>query len=49
MIVQNCNLLLEIITKIEKMISDQKTQQPHLSDEEIIDQIKLTLRRENNF
>ncbi|MDO9182360.1 MAG: hypothetical protein Q7U04_08115 [Bacteriovorax sp.] len=47
MIVQNCTLLLEIITKIESMISDQKTQQPNLSDEEIIDQIKKKLRVEN--
>lgn len=49
MIVQNCTLLLEIITQIETMISDQKTQQPHLSDEEIIDQIKFKLRRENKI
>lgn len=49
MIVQNCNLLLEIITKIESMISDQKNQQPFLSDEEIIDVIKLKLRSENKL
>lgn len=49
MIVQNCTLLLEIITKIESMITDQKTQQPQLSDEEIIDHIKLKLRNENKL
>jgi hypothetical protein len=49
MIIQNCNLLLEIITKIELMITDQKAQHPTLSDEEIIDQIKNTLRLENNI
>lgn len=49
MIVQNCTLLLEIISKIELMITDQKTQQPYLSDEEIIDQIKIKLRSENKI
>ncbi|MDD4973593.1 MAG: hypothetical protein PHY93_04545 [Bacteriovorax sp.] len=49
MIVQNCNLLLEIITKIELMITEQKTQRPDLSDEEIIDQIKNNLRLENKL
>ncbi|MFA6237556.1 MAG: hypothetical protein WC635_09540 [Bacteriovorax sp.] len=47
MIVQNCTLLLEIITKIESMISEQKAQRPDLNDEEIIDQIKIKLKREN--
>ena len=49
MIIQNCNFLLEIITKIELMITDQKTQHPYLTDEEIIDHIQKTLRLENNF
>lgn len=49
MIVQNCTLLLEIITKIELMISDQKAQTPNLSDEEIIDHIKNNLRVENKL
>lgn len=49
MIIQNCTLLLEIITKIESMIMDQKIQQPHLSDEEIIDCIKLKLKHENKL
>ena len=48
MIIQNCNILLEIITKIESMIVDQKNQHPDLSDEEIIDHLKLKLRSENN-
>lgn len=47
MIVQNCPLLLEIITRIESMVSEQKTQRPDLNDEEIIDLIKLKLKREN--
>ncbi|MGZ3788304.1 MAG: hypothetical protein ACXVLQ_07255 [Bacteriovorax sp.] len=47
MIVQNCNLLLVILSKIESMILDQKTQHPHLSDEEIIEQLKIRLRLEN--
>ncbi|MBC7540898.1 MAG: hypothetical protein H7281_18905 [Bacteriovorax sp.] len=49
MIIQNCNLLLEIITKIELMITDQKTQQPDLSDEEIINLIKNNLRDRNKL
>lgn len=49
MIIQNCTLLLEIITKIESMISDQRTQHPDLSDEEIIDQLKIKLRNENKL
>jgi hypothetical protein len=49
MIDQNGNVLLEIISQIESMITDQKTQQPHLSDEEIINLIKLKLRKENKI
>jgi hypothetical protein len=49
MIVQNCNLLLVIISKIETMISDQKTQHPELSDEEIIESLKIKLSRENKL
>lgn len=49
MIIQNCTLLLEILTKIESMIVEQKTQRPDLSDEEIIDQLKLKLRSENKI
>lgn len=47
MIVQNCNLLLVIISKIESLISEQKTQHPHLSDEEIIESIKKKFSDEN--
>lgn len=47
MIVQNCNLLLVIITKIESLISEQKIQHPHLSDEEIIELLKLKFSIEN--
>lgn len=49
MIVQNCNLLLVIITKIESMIADSKAQHPNLSDEEIIDQLRKRLGQENKF
>ncbi len=40
MIIQDCNLLLVILTKIESIVLEQKAQHPHLSDEEIIDSIK---------
>lgn len=47
MIIQDSTNLLEIISRIERLISDKKNQQPHLSDEEIIDQIKKSLPVEN--
>lgn len=49
MIIQNSNLLLVIITKIESMISDTKAQHPNLSDEEIIELLRKKLNRENMF
>ena len=47
MIIQNCPLLLVILTKIESLIVEQRTQQPHLSDEEIIEKIKYKFKTEN--
>lgn len=49
MIVQSCDVLLVIISKIESMITEQKTQCPNLSDEEIFEQIKINLGLENNL
>lgn len=49
MIVQNSTLLLEVISKIESMIADQQGQLPHLSDEEVINLLKLKLRNENKL
>ncbi|GEM_PF-759671 len=49
MVIQNSNLLLVIITKIESMIADSKTQHPDLSDEEIIERLRKRLREENKF
>ena len=49
MIIQNSSLFLEIISKIESMIADQSHQQPHLSDEEIINLVKLKLQSENKL
>jgi hypothetical protein len=40
MIIQNSNLLLIIISKIESIIAEEKTQHPDLNDEEIIESIK---------
>ena len=48
MIVQNCNLLLVVITRIESLIAEQKTQHPHLNDEEIIECLKFKFAIENN-
>ena len=48
MIIQNCNPLLVILTKIESIIADHKTQHPHLNDEEIIEFIKYKFSIENN-
>lgn len=45
MVIQNNNLLLVIISKIESLIVDTKTQHPHLSDEEIIEHLKKNLDR----
>ena len=47
MIVQNCNLLLVVISKIESLIAEQKTQHPNLNDEEIIEFIKIKFSIEN--
>ncbi len=49
MIIQNCPLLLVVITKIEELILEQKAQLPHLSDEEIIESLKKKLAKENSF
>ncbi len=40
MVVQNCPFLLTILGHIEKLIIEQKTQHPELSDEEIIENLK---------
>lgn len=47
MIVQNCNLLLVVISKIESLIAEQKTQHPQLNDEEIIEFLKIKFSTEN--
>jgi hypothetical protein len=47
MIIQNCNLLLVIITKIETLIAEQKRQHPDLNDEEIIEFLKFKFSIEN--
>ncbi len=47
MIIQNCNPLLVVISKIESLITEQKTQHPHLSDEEIIEFLKIKFSIEN--
>jgi hypothetical protein len=47
MIIQNCNLLLVIISKIEEIVAEQKTQHPHLNDEEIIEILKIKFSIEN--
>jgi hypothetical protein len=47
MIIQNCNPLLVILSKIESIIADQKTQYPDLNDEEIIEFIKIKFSIEN--
>jgi len=47
MIVQNCTLLLVILTKIESLIVEQRAQQPDLSDEEIIEYLKNKFQNEN--
>jgi hypothetical protein len=47
MIIQNCNLLLVIISKIESIIAEQKTQHPQLNDEEIIEFLKIKFSIEN--
>lgn len=48
MIIQNCNPLLVILTKIESLIAEQKTQHPYLNDEEIIEFLKIKFSIENN-
>lgn len=47
MIVQNCNPLLVVISKIESLIVEAKSQNPGLSDEQIIEIIKNKFSREN--
>ena len=47
MIAQNCSLLLVVITKIESLITEQKTQHPQLSDEDIIEFLKIKFSLEN--
>ena len=47
MIIQDCNLLLVILSKIESIVVEQKAQHPYLSDEEIIESIKNKFSDEN--
>lgn len=47
MIIQNCNLLLVIISRIEELIAEQRTQHPNLNDEEIIEFLKYKFSIEN--
>lgn len=47
MIIQNCNLLLVVITKVEELITEYKAQHPSLSDEEIIEFLKYKFSIEN--
>ena len=47
MIIQNCNPLLVVISKIESLIDEQKTQHPNLNDEEIIEFLKIKFSIEN--
>lgn len=47
MIIQNCNLLLVIISKIESLISEQKARYPELSDEEILTLLSKKFSEEN--
>ena len=47
MIIQNCNPLLVILSKIEAIMIEQKIQHPYLSDEEIIEFIKYKFSIEN--
>lgn len=48
MIVQNCNPLLVVISRIETLIAETKVQYPLLSDEEIIAILKNKFSKENN-
>lgn len=43
MVMQDCSLLINILGHIEKIISDIKSQHPDLSDEEIIERLKIKL------
>lgn len=47
MIVQNCNPLLVIISKIESLISEQKARNPELTDEEILTLLSRKISEEN--
>lgn len=47
MIMHDSSLLMSILTKIELIISETKAQFPNLSDEEIIEHLKLKFGREN--
>lgn len=47
MIIQNCNLLLVVISKIELLIAEQKAQHPCASDEDIIEFLKIKFSIEN--
>ena len=49
MIIQNCPLLLAILTKVEDLILELKAQEPQLSDEEVIESLKTKLAKENSF
>jgi hypothetical protein len=49
MAIQDGNVLLEIITKIEFMIAEKKMKFPHLSEEEIIELLKNKIHNENKL
>lgn len=41
MIIRECPFLVLLLDKIELFISDEKSQHPDLTDEEIIERIKI--------
>lgn len=43
MIVRSCPIFMMILSKIEHLILDQKSQNPNLTDEEIIEILKNKL------
>lgn len=49
MVVQNCNLLLVVISKIESLISEQKAKFPELSDDEILTLLTKKISEENRL
>jgi hypothetical protein len=47
MIVRECSLLFLVISKLESLIADEKSQHPNLSDEEIIEKLKYKIATQN--